>query len=104
MRITLSAIKADVGSIGGHPRPSGEMMEAVRSAAERAVESGLLTRFEYTAVEVDPAYLDEAGVRSLEQRTSEHQRRLDRVAAIEMRQAPFGFLARASSFGHGPIL
>jgi fructose 1,6-bisphosphate aldolase/phosphatase len=42
MRITLSAIKADVGSIGGHTRPSGEMMEAVRSAAEKAVESGLL--------------------------------------------------------------
>jgi fructose 1,6-bisphosphatase len=30
MSITLSAIKADVGSIGGHTRPSDEMLEEVR--------------------------------------------------------------------------
>ena len=42
MRITLSVIKADVGSIGGHTRPSEEMMEAVRTAAKNAVQSGLL--------------------------------------------------------------
>ena len=42
MRITMSVIKADVGSIGGHTRPSEEMMAAVRAAADRAVESGLL--------------------------------------------------------------
>lgn len=38
MRLTLSAIKADVGSIGGHTRPSTEMMETVRSEVRRAVE------------------------------------------------------------------
>jgi fructose 1,6-bisphosphate aldolase/phosphatase len=42
MRITLSVIKADVGSIGGHTRPSEEMMAAVRTAAAGAVTSGLL--------------------------------------------------------------
>ena len=37
MKVTLSAIKADVGSIGGHTRPSDKMMEIVkeRLAAEK---------------------------------------------------------------------
>jgi fructose 1,6-bisphosphate aldolase/phosphatase len=42
MRLTLSVIKADVGSIGGHTRPSEEMMAAAREDVRRAVESGLL--------------------------------------------------------------
>ncbi|MGV8106293.1 MAG: fructose 1,6-bisphosphatase, partial [Nitrososphaerota archaeon] len=29
MKITLSAIKADIGAIGGHTRPSDELVEAV---------------------------------------------------------------------------
>ena len=42
MNITLSAIKADVGSIGGHTRPSDEMVEAVRHHLAKNIESGLI--------------------------------------------------------------
>lgn len=42
MKITLSAIKADVGSIGGHTRPSDEMLDAVRDLLEKNIKSGLL--------------------------------------------------------------
>lgn len=42
MRATLSVIKADVGSVGGHTRPSDHMMESVRSDVASAVERGLL--------------------------------------------------------------
>ena len=42
MRITVSVIKADVGSVGGHTRPSRHMMEAVREELRGAVDSGLL--------------------------------------------------------------
>lgn len=41
MRITLSVIKADIGSVGGHIRPSERLLQAVRAfVAERA--QGLL--------------------------------------------------------------
>ena len=42
MKITLSILKADVGSIGGHTQPSEAMMEAARQDAKDAVASGLL--------------------------------------------------------------
>jgi fructose 1,6-bisphosphate aldolase/phosphatase len=42
MKITLSAIKADVGSIGGHTKPSPRMLAAVRQEIGRAIETGLL--------------------------------------------------------------
>ena len=42
MKITLSILKADVGSIGGHTKPSDHMMDAVRRAADEAIKSGLL--------------------------------------------------------------
>ena len=42
MRITLSLIKADVGSIGGHTMPSVRMMDAVRQEASDAIKRGLL--------------------------------------------------------------
>ncbi len=42
MRVTLSAIKADVGSIGGHTRPTEEMMDRVRSDVQSAIARGLL--------------------------------------------------------------
>jgi len=41
-KITLSVIKADVGSIGGHTRPSEPMLEAVRSRVRNAVGKSLL--------------------------------------------------------------
>ncbi len=42
MRITLSAIKADVGSIGGHTMPSEKMMETVRQEVADAIKGGLI--------------------------------------------------------------
>ncbi len=42
MRITLSLIKADVGSIGGHTKPSERMMDAVRHDVSDAISRGLL--------------------------------------------------------------
>ena len=42
MRITLSLIKADVGSIGGHTKPSDRMMEATRAEVSEAIARGLL--------------------------------------------------------------
>ena len=42
MRVTLSVIKADVGSIGGHTQPSDRMMEAVREEVAGAIDRGLI--------------------------------------------------------------
>ena len=42
MKITMSILKADVGSVGGHTKPTDKMMDAVRSDAEAAVAKGLL--------------------------------------------------------------
>ena len=42
MKLTLSILKADVGSIGGHTKPSREMMDSVRGEAQAAVDKGLL--------------------------------------------------------------
>ena len=46
--LTLSAIKADVGSIGGHTRPSQEMLDVARQRLAQAVDEGLLTDFDVT--------------------------------------------------------
>lgn len=42
MKITLSVIKADVGSIGGHTKPTNEMVGAVKKMVASAVEKKLL--------------------------------------------------------------
>ncbi|MBI2935343.1 MAG: fructose 1,6-bisphosphatase [Chloroflexi bacterium] len=42
MRITLSVLKADVGSIGGHTKPSKKMLAAVEARVQDAVKKGLL--------------------------------------------------------------
>lgn len=42
MKVTLSVIKADVGSVGGHTRPSDRMVGSVRDAVASAVDKGLL--------------------------------------------------------------
>lgn len=43
MRITLSVIKADIGSIGGHIKPSQELLERVRQhVEEQGVRTGLI--------------------------------------------------------------
>ncbi len=42
MKLTLSILKADVGSIGGHTKPSQRMMDKVISDSDEAVKRGLL--------------------------------------------------------------
>ncbi len=42
MKVTLSVIKADVGSIGGHTRPSARMLQTVRDRVREAITRGLL--------------------------------------------------------------
>jgi fructose 1,6-bisphosphate aldolase/phosphatase len=42
MKITLSIIKADVGSIGGHTRPSDTMMSCCQNAINAAIKSNFL--------------------------------------------------------------
>ncbi len=46
--LTISAIKADVGSIGGHTRPSIQMMDVARERLQQAFEDGLVTGFDVT--------------------------------------------------------
>ena len=42
MRMTVSVIKADVGSVGGHTKPSARMLDTVRREVSKAIDSGLL--------------------------------------------------------------
>ena len=42
MRLTISGIKADVGSIGGHTEPTIEMLDKVKSNVAEAISSGLI--------------------------------------------------------------
>ncbi len=42
MKVTFSVIKADIGSIGGHTKPSEKMLEHIRSLVRAAVDQGLL--------------------------------------------------------------
>lgn len=44
-KITLTAIKADVGSIGGHTKPSEEMLTSVKNHIQKAKVGGLLLDF-----------------------------------------------------------
>lgn len=46
--LTLSAIKADVGSVGGHTRPSDRMLEVARTQLTQAVERGTIMDFDVT--------------------------------------------------------
>ncbi|MEK7874138.1 MAG: fructose 1,6-bisphosphatase, partial [Chloroflexota bacterium] len=42
MKMTLSILKADVGSIGGHTTPSPKMVESVRQAVKSAIGKKLV--------------------------------------------------------------
>jgi len=46
--LTLSAIKADIGSIGGHTRPSTRMIEAAQQKLEEALTQQVITDFKVT--------------------------------------------------------
>lgn len=57
MKITLSVIKADTGSIGGHERPSEAMLARAKQFADEAVKKGLLTDVRVTFTGDDIAFL-----------------------------------------------
>ena len=42
MKVTLSAIKADIGAIGGHTRPSDELLETVKGCVEESGKNLLI--------------------------------------------------------------
>ncbi|MGF6431575.1 fructose-1,6-bisphosphatase [Bradyrhizobium elkanii] len=42
MKLTISVIKADIGSVGGHTKPSARMMVAVEGEVAKAIDNGLL--------------------------------------------------------------
>jgi len=46
--LTISAIKADVGSIGGHTRPSDGMIDTAREKLTQAQEQGTILDFDVT--------------------------------------------------------
>ncbi len=46
--LTVSAIKADVGSVGGHTQPSKRMLQAATAELNRAVERGLVIDYDVT--------------------------------------------------------
>ncbi len=46
--LTISAIKADVGSIGGHTEPSAQMLGISRQAMEEAKQTGIIIDFDVT--------------------------------------------------------
>jgi len=39
MKVTVSAIKADIGSIGGHTRPSDELLESVKKTVKEYAQN-----------------------------------------------------------------
>lgn len=43
MKVTLSVIKADTGSVGGHNKPSQSMVDKAKELVDQSVKSGLLT-------------------------------------------------------------
>ncbi len=54
MNVTLSVIKADTGSVGGHNRPSEAMLAKAREMLQKAVKKGLLLdgRISYTGDDI----------------------------------------------------
>lgn len=57
MKTTLSVIKADTGSVGGHNRPSDAMLAKAREQMELAVKKGLLSDTRVTFTGDDIAFL-----------------------------------------------
>jgi len=46
--LTITALKADVGSIGGHTEPSVEMLEVAREGLAKSKKRGLITGCDVT--------------------------------------------------------
>jgi fructose 1,6-bisphosphate aldolase/phosphatase len=64
MKVTLSVIKADTGSVGGHNRPSDAMVAKAKERVEEGVKSGLLTdgRVTYTGDDIALTMVHTRGV------------------------------------------
>ena len=96
MKLTLSVIKADVGSIGGHTRPSTRMLESVRAKIGGAIERKLLFDGMVTHTGDDIAMIMIARARS--RRLRDPQVRLGRLP----RRHQGGEERRAVRRGAGP--
>lgn len=64
MKVTLSVIKADTGSVGGHNKPSDAMVTKAKDLVKQAVGSGLLTdgRVTYTGDDIALTMVHTRGV------------------------------------------
>ncbi len=63
MKITLSVIKADIGSIGGHIRPSHRLVETVKSCVERGGKDLLIDHYvSYTGDDIAILMTHQRGV------------------------------------------
>jgi len=63
MRITLSAIKADIGGIGGHTRPSDELFEGVKDYIRSKAEDLLIDYYiGYTGDDIHIIMSHELGI------------------------------------------
>src|SRR4030042_6553567 len=64
MKTTISIIKADTGSIGGHNCPSNAMMAKAKERVEEGVRSGLLSdgRVSYTGDDIALLMIHSRGV------------------------------------------
>lgn len=57
MKVTISVIKADTGSVGGHNKPSEAMVAKAKEMAQEAVKKGLLIDARVTFTGDDIAFL-----------------------------------------------
>ena len=63
MKVTLTGIKADVGSIGGHLKPSQELVDAVRASVAKDGKGLVLDHFvSYTGDDVAILLTHEHGI------------------------------------------
>ena len=69
--LTISAIKADVGSIGGHTRPSTRMLETVRERLGEAAGDGRILDLDGTGTLPSRSHSAEAAVRRAQVGSSE---------------------------------
>jgi fructose 1,6-bisphosphate aldolase/phosphatase len=64
MKTTISVIKADTGSVGGHNKPSKAMVERAREQVEGAISKGLLSdgRVSYTGDDIALLMIHKKGI------------------------------------------
>lgn len=64
MKVTISVIKADTGSVGGHNKPSDAMVAKAKEVLQESIKSGLLTdgRVTYTGDDIALTMIHTRGV------------------------------------------